>query len=86
MVSMRTDFLERRVVHEIIEPNIADIDRGAPSEVVSSGFLILMGGVVGNLYPPSSIRWSEAHDSTPMRPRCVSAFRAGLDVGDAALR
>jgi len=54
------------VVHEIIEPTIADIDRGARGEVVSLGFLISLwaGSSAISAFVDSVV---EAHDQTPLR-------------------
>ena len=50
LVSMSNKIFSPSVVHEIIEPTIADIDRGARGEVVSLGFCdFAVGGIVGNL-------------------------------------
>ncbi len=66
LVSMSNKVFSASVVHEIIEPTIADIDRGARGEVVSLGFLISLwaGSSAISAFVDSVV---EAHDQTPLR-------------------
>jgi membrane protein len=66
LVSMSNKVFSTSVVHEIIEPTIADIDRGARGEVVSLGFLISLwaGSSAISAFVDSVV---EAHDQTPLR-------------------
>jgi membrane protein len=66
LVSMSNKVFSPSVVHEIIEPTIADIDRGARGEVVSLGFLISLwaGSSAISAFVDSVV---EAHDQTPLR-------------------
>lgn len=66
LVSMSNSFFSPNVVHEIIEPTIADIDRGARGEVVSVGFLLSLwaGSSAISAFVDSVV---EAHDQTPLR-------------------
>ena len=66
LVSMSNKIFSHSVVHEIIEPTIADIDRGARGEVVSLGFLISLwaGSSAISAFVDSVV---EAHDQTPLR-------------------
>jgi membrane protein len=66
LVSMSNSFFSPNVVHEIIEPTIADIDRGARGEVVSVGFLLSLwaGSSAISTFVDSVV---EAHDQTPLR-------------------
>src|ERR1700743_517230 len=66
LVSMSNKIFSQSVVHEIIEPTIADIDRGARGEVVSLGFLISLwaGSSAVSAFVDSVV---EAHDQTPLR-------------------
>src|SRR6201994_1714719 len=66
LVSMSNKIFSQSVVHEIIEPTIADIDRGARGEVVSLGFLISLwaGSSAISAFVDSVV---EAHDQTPLR-------------------
>jgi membrane protein len=66
LVSMSNKVFSPSVVHEIIQPTIADIDRGARGEVVSLGFLISLwaGSSAISAFVDSVV---EAHDQTPLR-------------------
>ncbi|MDT7720572.1 MAG: rane protein [Mycobacterium sp.] len=66
LVSMSNKVFSSSVVHEIIEPTIADIDRGARGEVVSLGFVISLwaGSSAISAFVDSVV---EAHDQTPLR-------------------
>jgi membrane protein len=66
VVSMSNSVFSPNVVHEIIQPTIADIDRGARGEVVSLGFLISLwaGSSAISAFVDSVV---EAHDQTPLR-------------------
>jgi membrane protein len=66
LVSMSNKVFSPSIVHEIIEPTIADIDRGARGEVVSLGFLISLwaGSSAISAFVDSVV---EAHDQTPLR-------------------
>src|ERR1700728_1563209 len=66
LVSMSNKIFSRSVVHEFIEPTIADTDRGARGEVVSLGFLISLwaGSSAISAFVDSVV---EAHDQTPLR-------------------
>jgi membrane protein len=66
LVSMSNSFFSPNVVHEIIEPTIANIDRGARGEVVSVGFLLSLwaGSSAISAFVDSVV---EAHDQTPLR-------------------
>ena len=66
LVSMSNKVFSPSVVHEIIEPTIADIDRGARGEVVSLGFVISLwaGSSAISAFVDSVV---EAHDQTPLR-------------------
>jgi membrane protein len=66
LVSMSNKVFSPSVVHGIIEPTIADIDRGARGEVVSLGFLISLwaGSSAISAFVDSVV---EAHDQTPLR-------------------
>jgi membrane protein len=66
LVSMSNKVFSPSVVHEILEPTIADIDRGARGEVVSLGFLISLwaGSSAISAFVDSVV---EAHDQTPLR-------------------
>ena len=66
LVSMSNKIFSQSVVHEIIEPTIADIDRGARGEVVSLGFLISLwaGSSAISAFVDAVV---EAHDQTPLR-------------------
>src|SRR5947208_14740138 len=66
LVSMSNKIFSQSVVHEIIEPTIADIDRGARGEVGSLGFLISLwaGSSAISAFADSVV---EAHDQTPLR-------------------
>src|SRR3984885_10459980 len=66
LVSMSNKVFSPSVVHEIIEPTIADINRGARGEVVSLGFLISLwaGSSAISAFVDSVV---EAHDQTPLR-------------------
>jgi membrane protein len=66
LVSMSNKIFSPSVVHEIIEPTIADIDRGARGEVVSLGFVISLwaGSSAISAFVDSVV---EAHDQTPLR-------------------
>jgi membrane protein len=63
---MSNKIFSQSVVHEIIEPTIADIDRGARGEVVSLGFLISLwaGSSAISAFVDAVV---EAHDQTPLR-------------------
>ena len=78
LVSMSNKVFSPSVVHEIIEPTIADIDRGARGEVVSLGFLISLwaGSSAISAFVDSVV---EAHDQTPLRhPVRQRLFALGL--------
>src|ERR1700734_1783737 len=80
LVSMSNKIFSQSVVHEIIEPTIADIDRGARGEVVSLGFLISLwaGSSAISAFVDSVV---EAHDQTPLRhPVRQRLFALGLYV------
>ncbi len=80
LVSMSNKVFSPSVVHEIIEPTIADIDRGARGEVVSLGFLISLwaGSSAISAFVDSVV---EAHDQTPLRhPVRQRLFALGLYV------
>lgn len=66
LVSMSGKVFSPSVVHGIIEPTIADIDRGARGEVVSLGFVISLwaGSSAISAFVDSVV---EAHDQTPLR-------------------
>jgi membrane protein len=66
LVSTSGSFFSPNVVHEIIEPTIADINRGARGEVVSVGFLLSLwaGSSAISAFVDSVV---EAHDQTPLR-------------------
>jgi membrane protein len=66
LVSMSSSLFSTNVVHEIIEPTIADINRGARGEVVSVGFLLSLwaGSSAISAFVDSVV---EAHDQTPLR-------------------
>lgn len=66
LVSMSNKVFSPSVVHEIIEPTIADIARGARGEVVSLGFVISLwaGSSAISAFVDSVV---EAHDQTPLR-------------------
>jgi membrane protein len=66
LVSMSNKVFSPSVVHEIIAPTIADIDRGARGEVVSLGFLISLwaGSSAISAFVDAVV---EAHDQTPLR-------------------
>src|SRR6201994_2936445 len=80
LVSMSNKIFSQSVVHEIIEPTIADIDRGARGEVVSLGFLISLwaGSSAVSAFVDSVV---EAHDQTPLRhPVRQRFFALGIYV------
>lgn len=66
LVSMSNKVFSQSVVHEIIEPTVADISRGARGEVVSLGFVISLwaGSSAVSAFVDSVV---EAHDQTPLR-------------------
>jgi membrane protein len=66
LVSMSNKVFSPSVVHEIIEPTIADIDRGARGEIVSLGFVVSLwaGSSAISAFVDSVV---EAHDQTPLR-------------------
>ncbi|MBS9532021.1 YihY/virulence factor BrkB family protein [Mycobacterium sp. M1] len=66
LVSMAHSFFSPSVVNEIIEPTIADIDKGARGEVVSLGFVISLwaGSSAVSAFVDSVV---EAHGQTPLR-------------------
>jgi len=75
LVSMSNKIFSQSVVHEIIEPTIADIDRGARGEVVSIGFLISLwaGSSAVSAFVDAVV---EAHDQTPLRHPVRQRFYA----------
>ena len=80
LVSMSNKIFSHSVVHEIIEPTISDIDRGARGEVVSLGFLISLwaGSSAISAFVDSVV---EAHDQTPLRhPVRQRLYALGLYV------
>jgi membrane protein len=66
LVSTSNSIFSPNVVHEIIEPTIADIDRGARGEVVSVGFMLSLwaGSSAVSAFVDSVVK---AHDQTPLR-------------------
>ncbi|HEU0191398.1 MAG TPA: YihY/virulence factor BrkB family protein [Mycobacterium sp.] len=80
LVSMAHSFFSPSVVDEIIQPTIADIDKGARGEVVSLGFVISLwaGSSAVSAFVDSVV---EAHDQTPLRhPVRQRFFALGLYV------
>ncbi|HET9877466.1 MAG TPA: YihY/virulence factor BrkB family protein [Mycobacterium sp.] len=77
LVSMAHSFFSSSVVNEIIEPTIADIDKGARGEVVSLGFVISLwaGSSAVSAFVDSVV---EAHDQTPLRHPVRQRFFALL--------
>lgn len=77
LVSMAHSFFSPSVVDEIIEPTIADIDKGARGEVVSLGFVISLwaGSSAVSAFVDSVV---EAHGQTalrhPVRQRFFALF------------
>ena len=86
LVSTSNSIFSPNVVHEIIEPTIADIDRGARGEVVSVGFLLSLwaGSSAISAFVDSVVK---AHDQTPLRhPVRQRLFALASICGDAVLR
>ncbi len=77
LISMAHSFFSPSVVNEIIEPTIADIDKGARGEVVSLGFVISLwaGSSAVSAFVDSVV---EAHDQTPLRHPVRQRFFALL--------
>lgn len=77
LVLMAHSLFSPSVVTEIIEPTIADIDKGARGEVVSLGFVISMwaGSSAVSAFVDSVV---EAHDQTPLRHPVRQRFFALL--------
>lgn len=77
LVAMAHSFFSPSVVTEIIEPTIADIDKGARGEVVSLGFVISLwaGSSAVSAFVDSVV---EAHDQTPLRHPVRQRFFALL--------
>lgn len=77
LVSLAHSFFSPSVVNEIIEPTIADIDKGARGEVVSLGFVISLwaGSSAVSAFVDSVV---EAHGQTPLRHPVRQRFFALL--------
>lgn len=77
LVSLAHSFFSPSVVNEIIEPTIADIDKGARGEVVSLGFVISMwaGSSAVSAFVDSVV---EAHGQTALRHPVRQRFFALL--------
>lgn len=77
LVSAAHSVFSPSVVNEIIEPTIADIDRGARGEVVSLGFVISLwaGSSAVSAFVDSVV---EAHGQTPLRHPVRQRFFALL--------
>lgn len=77
LISMAHSFFSPSVVSEIIEPTIADIDKGARGEVVSLGFFISLwaGSSAVSAFVDSVV---EAHDQTQLRHPVRQRFFALL--------
>lgn len=77
LVAMAHSLFSQSVVTEIIEPTIADIDKGARGEVVSLGFVISLwaGSSAVSAFVDSVV---EAHDQTPLRHPVRQRFFALL--------
>ncbi|WIM88432.1 YihY/virulence factor BrkB family protein [Candidatus Mycobacterium wuenschmannii] len=75
LVSLSNKIFSQSVVHEIIEPTIADIEGGARGEVVSLGFLISLwaGSSAVSAFVDAVV---EAHDQTPLRHPVRQRFYA----------